>query len=51
LAGIEALFRRRGIKRACLQPKNLALAMARTKGGILVKVPPVGLHAMVVAEM
>jgi len=51
VAGIEILFREAGIRRVALQPGNRELVMTRTNDGILVKVPPVGLHAMVVAEM
>ena len=51
VSGIEILIRGRNVKRVAIQPGNKELKTTKTEDGILIKVPPVGLHAMVVAEM
>jgi hypothetical protein len=50
VAGIEILFRDPDIKRVAVQPEGRELEIVRTPEGVRVTLPPVGLHAMVVAE-
>jgi len=50
VAGIEILFCDKNIRKVSLQPANKNLELNKSKDGVLVKLPPIGLHTMVVAE-
>lgn len=51
VAGIELHFRNRAVKSVSVQPENRSLPLVSTDSGVSVRLPELGLHALVVAEL